>query len=227
MPAASTPADASAQAANFNQTGLRQYAAWNIAAAVAAFEQAAEAAPENPEYHLNLARAYARAGRYDNAMRSLGDYLHVETDESLAARYERMFSSAFDKVEERLVAGSERLQLPMPLTGKAIQMWLEYRLTLGRQRLVETEPAVWAAALVQAVNTANLSKMPRKQVAAVFEVSEQALAERFDALEATLDLIPADYRYFIGEENPLDKLVEAAQLLDQENRASKDEQTTD
>ncbi|MDX1614049.1 MAG: tetratricopeptide repeat protein [Candidatus Promineifilaceae bacterium] len=193
---------------------------------MAAFEQAAAAAPDNPEYHLNLARAYARAGRYDNAMRSLGDYLHVETDEELAARYERMFSSAFDHVEERLVAGSELLDLPVQLTGKAIQMWLEYRLTLGRERLVETRPAAWAAALVQAVNTANLSKMPRKQVAAVFEVSEQALAERFNALETTLDLIPADYRYFIGEENPLDKLVEAAKLLDQEDRAGNNDQTT-
>jgi len=30
-----------------------------------------------------------------------------------------------------------------------------------------------------------------------------------------LDLIPGDFRYFIGEENPLDKVYEAAQVLDQ------------
>jgi hypothetical protein len=27
--------------------------------------------------------------------------------------------------------------------------------------------------------------------------------------------MPADYRYFTGEDNPLDKLVEAAQMLDE------------
>jgi hypothetical protein len=27
--------------------------------------------------------------------------------------------------------------------------------------------------------------------------------------------MPADYRYYSGDENPLDKLVEAAQLLDE------------
>ena len=27
--------------------------------------------------------------------------------------------------------------------------------------------------------------------------------------------MPCDYRYFVGKENPLDKLVEAAELLEQ------------
>jgi hypothetical protein len=30
----------------------------------------------------------------------------------------------------------------------------------------------------------------------------------------TLDVMPCDYRYFRGDENPLDKLVEAAELLE-------------
>jgi hypothetical protein len=30
-----------------------------------------------------------------------------------------------------------------------------------------------------------------------------------------LDVMPCDYRYFTGRENPLDKLVEAAELLEE------------
>ena len=41
------------------------------------------------------------------------------------------------------------------------------------------------------------------------------MQEKYHDLLQTLDLMPADYRYFAGEENPLDKLVEAAQLLDE------------
>jgi hypothetical protein len=38
--------------------------------------------------------------------------------------------------------------------------------------------------------------------------------ERYKALVTTLDLMPGDYRYFTGDENPLDKLADAAQALD-------------
>ncbi|MCP4358102.1 MAG: hypothetical protein GY796_08830 [Chloroflexi bacterium] len=40
----------------------------------------------------------------------------------------------------------------------------------------------------------------------------------------TLDLMPADYRYFTGEENPLDKLVEATQLLEELERQFQDDE---
>jgi len=39
----------------------------------------------------------------------------------------------------------------------------------------------------------------------------------------TLDLMPADYRYFTGEKNPLDKLVEAARLLEELDRNFQDD----
>ena len=36
-----------------------------------------------------------------------------------------------------------------------------------------------------------------------------------ETLVRTLDVMPCDYRYFVGKENPLDKLVEAAAMLEE------------
>jgi tetratricopeptide (TPR) repeat protein len=197
-----------------NDIGLQNYAEWEIDSAVEAFKKATAADPENPEYHLNLARAYARGGNYPEAMRSLGDYLHNETDEVVASRYERLFSSALDDVETLLIEGMQTLDMPMQQIGKAIQMWLEYRITVGRRPLRIPKPELWAAAVSYAVCKVNFAKKSRKEVADVFGISEKSLREKYRELLQTLDLMPADYRYFTDEENPLDKLVEAAQLLD-------------
>jgi tetratricopeptide (TPR) repeat protein len=203
------------QAQELNESGLKSYAVWEIDAAIEAFKKAAEADPENPEYHLNLARAYARGGNYPEAMRSLGDYLHNETDENVASRYERLFSSALDEVETLLIQGMQKLEMPIQQTGKAIQMWLEYRITVGRKPLRIPKPELWASAVTYAVCKVNFAKKSREEVAAIYGVSEKSMREKYRDLQETLDLMPADYRYFTGDENPLDKLVEAAQLLDE------------
>ncbi len=202
------------EAAKYNQTGLRCYVEWDIDGAIDSFGKAAASDPANPEYHLNLARAYARGGSYPDAMRSLGDYLHTETDERLANRYERLFSSAMDEVEIGLIGGMQSLDLPVELIGRALHMWLEYRLTIGRQPLQVRRPEPWSAALCYAVCKINSAAVEREQVASVFETNPRSLKEKFDLLLETLDLIPADYRYFVGQENPLDKLVETAEALE-------------
>lgn len=207
-------AEMAQQAAEQNEVGLKHYAEWEIDAAVEAFKKAAAADPKNPEYHLNLARSYARGGNYPEAMRSLGDYLHNETDDNVASRYERLFSSALDEVETKLIEGMHSLELPMQQTGKAIQMWLEYRITVGRRPLRIPKPELWAAALTYAICKINFAEKSREEVAAAYNVPERSLREKYQELLQTLDLMPADYRYFTGDENPLDKLVEAAQLLD-------------
>lgn len=203
------------QAQEQNENGLKNYAGWEIDAAVEAFKKATKADPGNPEYHLNLARAYARGGNYPEAMRSLGDYLHNETDENVASRYERLFSSAMDEVETLLIEGMSEMDVPIQQTGKAIQMWLEYRITVGRKPLRIPKPELWASAVTYAVCKINFAGRSREEVAAVYGVSEKSLREKYRNLLETLDLMPADYRYFTGEENPLDKLVEAARLLDE------------
>ncbi|MCI0397521.1 MAG: tetratricopeptide repeat protein [Chloroflexi bacterium] len=201
--------------AEHNELGLKHYAEWQIDDAVAAFQKAITTDSKNPEYHLNLARAYARGGKYPEAMRSLGNYLHNETDENVAARYERLFSTALDEVETILIERMRQMEMPIQQIGKAIQMWLEYRITAGRKLLRIPKPELWAAALAYATCKINFVEKSRAEVAGVFGVSERSLKEKYDELRQSLDLMPADYRYFTGEENPLDKLMEAAQLLDQ------------
>lgn len=202
-------------AASQNEAGLYYYGQWEMDRAVEAFRAATSQEPDNPEFHLNLARAYARSGDYQEAMRSLGEYLRTETDEDVATRYERLFSSALDEVEEILIEKMRELDMPIQQVGKAIQMWLEYRITLGRQPLQASEPVVWAAALTYAVARINLLDVEREQILDVYGVTQRGLKDKYRELVTTLDLMPGDYRYFTGEENPLDKLVEAAQLLDE------------
>lgn len=201
------------KAAEFNEIGWQYFSGWEIERAIGAFEEAAKFDPENPEYHMNLARAHARNGSYPDAMRSLGEYLHVEKDEYLSERYERMFSSAFDDVETRLIAGMKDLNISLQLIGRAIQMWLEYRLMVGRQRLELDSVDEWAGALAYLICRLNFIEFQREEIAAVFGVEPSSLREKSEVLVDRLDLIPADYRYFIGEENPLDKVFEAAQQM--------------
>jgi tetratricopeptide (TPR) repeat protein len=202
-------------AASQNEAGLHYYGQWEMDRAVEAFRAATTQEPDNPEFHLNLARAYARSGDYQEAMRSLGEYLRTETDEDVATRYERLFSSALDEVEEILIEKMRELDMPIQQVGKAIQMWLEYRITLGRKPLQASAPEVWAAGLTYAVAKINLLDVEREQILEAYGVGQRSLKDKYRELVTTLDLMPGDYRYFTGEENPLDKLVEAAQLLDE------------
>ncbi len=206
------------QAEKYNKSGLAHYQTWELEGAVAAFQKAVQANPENPDYHLNLTKAYARSGDYDKAMQALGGYLQTEPDSAIAERYEQLFSSAMDEVERILIAGAKELGLPIQQTGKAIQMWLEYRIALGRRPFRISKPSLWAAGLILAIIKINFVEISRQEVAAVFQVSPRSLKDKFKELVKTLDLMPADYRYFTGEENPLDKLVEAAELLEKMDR---------
>jgi tetratricopeptide (TPR) repeat protein len=203
------------QAALKNQEGLQCYQNWEIDQAITAFQEAVKADPENPEYHLNLARAYARSSDYHQAITALGDYLRTETDEEIAARYERMFSSALDDVETRLIEGMKQLGMSMQQVGKAIHMWLEYRITYGRRPLHITQPELWSAALIYAIVKVNLLDTKRATIAQTFSVKEQAVKQAYSEIVQTLDLMPGDFRYFAGENNPLDKLVEAARVLEE------------
>jgi len=209
------------EAARQNKLGLKLYGDWEIDNAIAAFGEATANQPENPEYHLNLARAYVRASNFPEAMRSLGDYLHVETDENLTERYERIFSSALDEVESSLIEGMRGMDLPVQLTGRALHMWLEYRLTIGREPIQQLEhPELWAAALTYLACKINFQEPSRIEVAAIYDVDLLEMKEKCNLLIETLDLITADYRYFVGEHNPLDEVFEAAQKMDELVRGS-------
>ena len=198
-----------AHARAHNESGLASYLAWDMADAISAFSDAIDADEKNPEYRLNLARAYARNGDFDHAMQALGEYLQTETKQDIAARYEKLFSTALDPVEEIMIEKMRQMGMTMQETGKGIQMWLEYRITIGRRPLRLPKPA-----LMYAICKVNFSETKRKDVAASFDITEQSLKDKYDELVETLDIMPADYRYFTGEKKPLDKLVDAAQLLE-------------
>jgi len=203
------------RAAKLNQKGLELYADWELDQAAESFEAASVADPDSAEYHLNLARALARGGDYESAIRALGDYIHVEPDQRLAERYERLFSTALDEVEETLIDHMRAGRMDLSDIGVAIQMWLEYRIAIGRQRLIIRKPEAWAAALDYTVRKVNFHKGTRRELSALYGISESTLRARHGQLVEALDIMPADYRYFTGEDNPLDKLVEAAQMLDE------------
>jgi tetratricopeptide (TPR) repeat protein len=203
------------RATESNARGLKHYQAWDLVAAVSEFETAAHLMPNHPDYWLNHARALARGGDYDRALKSLAEFIRVEKDPELVDRYERMFANAMDQVETLLTRKMTAAQLPMEEIGAAIQMWLEYRITLGRRPLVIRKPEAWSAALDFTVRRVNLKIVPAHMVAEHYGISEQTLRERHRALVKTLDIMPCDYRYFAGQNNPLDKLVEAAEMLEQ------------
>ena len=203
------------RAVELNTRGLKHFKTWDIAEAIADFEAAAHLAPNHADYWLNHARALVRSGDYDRALKSLAEFIRIDKDPDLVERYERFFANAMDEVETLLTQKMTAAELPMEETGAAIQMWLEYRITIGRQPLVIRKPEAWAAALDFTVRRVNLKIIPARDVAAHYGISEQTLREHHHRLIKALDIMPCDYRYFAGKDNPLDKLVEAAEMLAQ------------
>lgn len=199
------------QAVEQNKAGLNFYETWELQQAVSAFQAAAEADPDNPEYHLNLARTYARQGDFGQAMQALGNYLHNETQDEIAARYEQMFSSALDDVERALTEVMPSLNMTLPQIGKALQMWLEYRIVAGRKLLRIPKPETWAAAITFAIIKVNFLETSQADVAAAYAVKETALKKKYKELVEILDLMPGDFRYYLGEENPLDRVLDAGE----------------
>lgn len=201
-----------AEASQLNRRGLALYGQWDMDRSIQAFKDATANDPNNPEYHINLARAFARAGNYPDARKSLVDYLQLEKGEVPADRYDRLFSSALDAVESRLIEGMGLLKMPVQLTGKAIQMWLEYRLTIGRQPILLLErPGLWASALVFLTSKINSQDVDRQEIAALFRVEVEDMKDHCDLFVKTLDLVTADNRYFIGDKKSVDDNFEDAQ----------------
>jgi hypothetical protein len=204
-----------AKAKQLKENGLKQYRRWELGAAVDSFEQALRFMPNDPDIHLNRARALARSGDYERALRALGDFIRYENDDTaLVERFEVLFASTLDSVEKLITSKMTKAGMSLEHVGAAIQMWLEFRIALGRQPLTVRKPEVWAAALDYTVRKVNFQELTQKRIAAMYDISQNSLRARFNNLVETLDIMPCDYRYFRGKENPLDKLVEAAALLD-------------
>ncbi|HXW01687.1 MAG TPA: hypothetical protein VEC93_24965 [Anaerolineae bacterium] len=202
------------RAQSLNRTGLEHYERWEMESAITLFQEAVRLDEGEPDYHLNLARAQVRMGDYELMLHALGDYIRTEKDKSLVSRFEALFSNALDPVETRLTTVMPKQALRLEVIGSAIQMWVEYRVTIGKRYLDLSQPGAWAAALDYTVRKVNFQEATIEQLTQWYSTSEAAIRNNHADLVSTLDIMPCDYRYFRGEDNPLDKLVEAAMMLE-------------
>jgi tetratricopeptide (TPR) repeat protein len=201
------------------QEALTAYERWDVELAIKKLESALELNPNNPSYHMNLAQILSRAGDFDRALRALANYLRLAPDSPIASRVEQLFASGMDPIEESLTDRMTAAQMPIDMIGAAIQMWMEFRIALGEELLNIPKPEAWAAALDYTVRKVNLRDVPLDKLATLYDVSAETVRKHNATLVKMLDIMPCDYRYFTGTQNPLDKLVEAAELLEQlENR---------
>jgi tetratricopeptide (TPR) repeat protein len=212
--ATSTDGEVRQQAESYNVEGLECYEKWEVDDAIRKFEEAVRLAPEDPEYRLNLARARARFGQWEEALTSLRDFLELEPDTRLRERFRALFEVGMDPVESILTRTMTGQGMPLEQISAAMQMWWEFRIAAGRRALPMRKPEVWAAALDYTVRKLNFRKVSQREISGIYEVSEGALRSRYQDLVSTLDIMPCDYRYFRGEKNPLDMLVQAAMMLD-------------
>ncbi|MCP4536747.1 MAG: tetratricopeptide repeat protein [Chloroflexi bacterium] len=203
------------KAEKYTQLGLQAYGEWDIDGAVKHFQSAVQLVPNDPDCVLNLARALARSGDFDQALRALASFIRLRPDSPLSDRFQSLFASGMDPVETLLTEKMTTAGMSIEEVGAAIQIWLEYRVALGQESLIIRKPNTWAAALDYTVRKVNLHPVKRSEIANLYGISDGAVRDRHTDLVDTLDVMPCDYRYFVGKENPLDKLVEAAELLAQ------------
>jgi len=198
-----------------NVLGLQHYERWDIDEAIKSFNEAIRLSPEEAEYHLNLARALARYGDFDAARRALGSYIRFEPKKDLTERFEQLFGEGMDEVETLVTQKMTRKGMPLEVVGAAVQMWMEYRICIGRRPLVIRKPETWASALDYTIRKVNFAELTQREIAEQYGVSPSTVRAYHNDLIQALDIMPCDYRYFRGEENPLDKLVEAAAMLEE------------
>ncbi len=203
------------KAAALYEEAMAAYQHWELDLALQKLESALRLTPDNASYHVAMAQVLARMGDFDRALKSLANFLRLEPNSPVAPRIEQLFARGMDPVEEILTRTMTEAHLPIELIGAAIQLWLEFRIVIGAEPLIIRKPEVWAAALDYTVRKVNLRDVPLNQIAALYGVSPESVRTNHQRLVKELDIMPCDYRYFTGEQNPLDKLVEAAELLEQ------------
>ena len=212
------------RAQSLNRTGLEHYERWELDTAITLFQEAVRLDNGEPEYYLNLARTEVRLGDYELMLQALGEYVRTETDRGMVSRFESLFSNSLDDIESLVTTVMPAEGISLEVVGSAIQMWVEYRVTVGKDFLDLSHPEEWAASLDYTVRKVNFKEAPIAKIAQLYKTTESAIRHGHGEMVKTLDIMPCDYRYFRGEDNPLDKLVEAAIMLEElEHRFRSDE----
>jgi hypothetical protein len=163
------------RAQSLNRTGLEHYERWEMESAITLFQEAVRLDENEPDYHLNLARAQVRMGDYELMLHALGDYIRTEKDKSLVSRFEALFSNALDPVEIRLTNIMPKQGMRLEVIGSAIQMWVEYRVTIGKRYLDLSQPGAWAAALDYTVRKVNFQEATIEELINWYSVSEAVI----------------------------------------------------
>lgn len=195
--------------------GLARYHEWELGQAIESLRKAARLDSANPDYHLSLAAALARAGDYDQALQSVAEFLSLEASGPIASRFQQLFSNSLDRIEGILTEKMSASGMSLEEIGAALQMWLEFRISMGRQHIVKRAPQAWAAALDHTVRKVNFRDSDITDLAQQYGTTARTILKRHKQIVRTLDIMPCDYRYFVGPDNPLDKLVEAAVMLEE------------
>ena len=198
----------------FYEEGMADYKRWAMDSAIKNFQAAVKLYPNKALYHMSLAQALSRSGDFDHALRALANYLRLEPNSAVASRVEQLFASGMDPVEEVLTQKMKAAQVPLDMIGSAIQMWMEFRIALGEEPLAIPKPEAWAAALDYTVRKVNLRDVTQSEISGYYGVAAETVRKHHEEMVSMLDIMPCDYRYFTGQQNPLDKLVEAAELLE-------------
>ena len=199
------------------QEGLDYYNHWDIERAIETFQSAVALNSYEADYFLYLAQARVRLGDYEGMRKALGRFIYLESDPILTDRFEMLFGNAMDEVETLLTQIMTRHDVPLEVIGAAIQMWLEFRVASGRKHITldGAEACAWAAALDYTIRKVNFHEVLAERIGQWYNVSPQVVRGKYAVLVETLDVMPCDYRYFRGIDNPLDTLVEAANMLEQ------------
>lgn len=206
------------KAQSLNEQGLAHYANWELDEAIRCFRKSVRLSPDESEYHLNLARALARAGDYRLALGAIAEFLQREPIGAVAARFQQFFANSFDPVEAILTDKMKARGMSLEDTGAALQMWLEFRIARGRAPIAQGHPEAWAAALDYTVQKVNFQDATVAEIARFYDTTPARVRTRHRQLMEILDIMPCDYRYFTGKQNPLDKLIEAAAMLEEMER---------
>ena len=209
---------AKTRAAHLCEIGLAHLQAWEVEEAIEALKGAIALDDTQADYYLHLAQAYIRVGDYESMRQALGNFMFLEPDQDLAERFQAIFSSGLDLVEQTLTTVMPEHHVPLLVVGAALQMWVDFQVACGRHPLpisdTRTDAAKWAAALDYTIRKVNIHDAGLKEIALWYATKPSIIAENHRRLVNTLDIMPCDYRYFRGPQNPLDKLVEAAIVLE-------------
>ena len=159
--------------------------------------------------------------RRSRALRTADGRARAFAERQMAELQER--SDAFaDSAEVILSEGMKRDGLSSRDVQVARRMWLEFRICAGRGHIPMRKPETWAAGADFTYRRVNFMRSSTQALARHYRVSETSVRARHQALVDTLDVMPCDYRYFTGKDNPLDRLVEAAAMLEDLERRFRD-----